>query len=639
MAKQIKGKFIKNNAVDGSKILLRNDQWMRAMKADGSEQDLMKLDASNNLILLKVPQVSVDAVNANDLVRKSMLDTEISARSAAVSALSDRIDSVLANTDEVALNSLAEIVTAFQGADSNLNGAITSLATSASTALSAEATTRAAADLAEQSARAAAVSDLQSQINNLSGSSTSSLSQEISDRIAADSALRTDLDAEVTARIAAIAQELSARQAADSAEQSARVAADLAEQSARIAADSAEQSARIAADAGLQSQMDAEVSARSAADTNLQNQINNILSNTDPAALDSLSEIVTAFQNADSNLNNTITSLGTSASTALGQEVTARQAADLAEQSAREAADLAEQSARIAADSAEAAARQAADTVLQVNLDAEAAARQAAVLAEQSARVAADSNLQSQIDGEVNARVAAVSAEQSARVAAVSALDVRVQVVEAAVVSFAKGKKVLTSDDIDAGYVDLAHKIINESLVASVDRLMIHQDDDYTLSIVGNVTRVTFAGDMIEPSEEKLAAGDVMNFTYSYLASQQVSGGGDEGGGDEGGGDEGGGGGSFDVADGSQTLSMNFAGTGGSYIGWNNPASAGDYVEAVVNGLGIGSLDLSGGELGGYVVYTAGSTSGLANGTVITYKYRKADGQLAGETTSIWTFA
>ncbi len=42
-----------------------------------------------------------------------------------------------------------------------------------------------------------------------------------------------------------------------------------------------------------------EITDRTNADTNLQDQIDDLLSNTDPATLDSLSEIVTAFQSAD----------------------------------------------------------------------------------------------------------------------------------------------------------------------------------------------------------------------------------------------------------------------------------------------------------------------------------------------------
>lgn len=67
---------------------------------------------------------------------------------------------------------------------------------------------------------------------------------------------------------------------------------------------------------------------REQADANLQDQINNILSNVDPAAIDSFTEVVTAFQNADSNLNNAITSLANSASSDLQAEEDARIAAD-----------------------------------------------------------------------------------------------------------------------------------------------------------------------------------------------------------------------------------------------------------------------------------------------------------------------
>lgn len=55
---------------------------------------------------------------------------------ASVSAsISNRVDSVLSNVDPATLDSFTEVVAAFQSADSSLNGAITSLANSASTNL------------------------------------------------------------------------------------------------------------------------------------------------------------------------------------------------------------------------------------------------------------------------------------------------------------------------------------------------------------------------------------------------------------------------------------------------------------------------------------------------------------------------
>jgi hypothetical protein len=100
------------------------------------------------------------------------------------------------------------------------------------------------------------------------------------------------------------------------------VVADLGVETARAAAkenslDSAidiETAARIAGDAGLQSQIDSlstsltdEGTGRDSDVASLQSQINSIVSNTDSAALDSLTEIVAAFQSADGSLSQLIT--------------------------------------------------------------------------------------------------------------------------------------------------------------------------------------------------------------------------------------------------------------------------------------------------------------------------------------------
>ena len=53
----------------------------------------------------------------------------------------------------------------------------------------------------------------------------------------------------------------------------------------------------------------AEKTRAEAAEASLQAQISNILSNADPAALDSLSEIVAAFQAADSTLTGALATL------------------------------------------------------------------------------------------------------------------------------------------------------------------------------------------------------------------------------------------------------------------------------------------------------------------------------------------
>ena len=104
----------------------------------------------------------------------------------------------------------------------------------------------------------------------------------------------------------------------------------------------------------------AEAQTRAAADAAINARIDSALNNLDPAALDSLSEIVTAFQDADSSLNGAISALGASTTSAIGLEAQTRQAADQA--LAGQVAD-------------EAAARLAGDAAAETALANEAAAR------------------------------------------------------------------------------------------------------------------------------------------------------------------------------------------------------------------------------------------------------------------------
>jgi hypothetical protein len=107
---------------------------------------------------------------------------------------------------------------------------------------------------------------------------------------------------------------------------------------------------------------------------------------------------------------------------------------------------------------------------------------------------------------------AAVAAEAVLRDAADVALDERVSDLEA--VAHRKMKFVLSATDISNGYVTLGHEAMSKSTVASVGRLMIQEDDDYTVSVVGGVTRLTFIGSLVDPGNEKLAAGDVVFVKY-----------------------------------------------------------------------------------------------------------------------------
>jgi hypothetical protein len=156
--------------------------------------------------------------------RTSAISAEASRATAAEAALGTRIDNVLSNVDGAALDSLTEVVTAFQAADSNLNGAITSLSNSATSALNAEISRATAAEgviaagLAQELLdRAAADTTLQGNINTVAGN----LSTETSARTSADSTLTANLSSEISRATAAegviaanLATEISDRAAA-----------------------------------------------------------------------------------------------------------------------------------------------------------------------------------------------------------------------------------------------------------------------------------------------------------------------------------------------------------------------------------------------------------------------------------------
>ena len=105
---------------------------------------------------------------------------------------------------------------------------------------------------------------------------------------------------------------------------------------------------------------------------------------------------------------------------------------------------------------------------------------------------------------------------------AVGAINTRLEAVEDLAVTFHKEKFVITATHISNGYIELANTAVQSSIVAFVDRLAIHEydgtDGDYTVSVVSGKTRITFAGSLVHPSEEKLAEGDVLRVTYAKLA-------------------------------------------------------------------------------------------------------------------------
>jgi hypothetical protein len=126
-----------------------------------------------------------------------------------VAAANTRIDNVLSNVDEVALNSLTEIVSAFQQADSDLNGAITALAGAASTNLASVSATLdskidsevASLTTTIQTVSATLDSKIDSEVATLNTtvqSVSSQLASDLADEVARATAAEGALDTRVT---------------------------------------------------------------------------------------------------------------------------------------------------------------------------------------------------------------------------------------------------------------------------------------------------------------------------------------------------------------------------------------------------------------------------------------------------------
>jgi hypothetical protein len=186
------------------------------------------------------------------------------------------------------------------------------------------------------------------------------------------------LDAAIKVNADGLATEITARITAVSNEQ-ARAEAEEARIEALVTGNNSSNTTAIQANAdAIQDNADnlaQEILDRAAGDTTLQSNIDtldakvdNIISNTDPAALDSLTEIVTAFQNADSTLTGAVAAN----SADILAETTARIAADDALGVRIDDVITAYTTADTAATADRAAIRSefaAADATLQANID------------------------------------------------------------------------------------------------------------------------------------------------------------------------------------------------------------------------------------------------------------------------------
>ncbi len=520
MALQIQKKFIGNDQVDGEKILLNAGQAIKAKDSSNVEQDLIKLGASDEVL-----------VKGQEVALKAALDQEVIDRAAGDDALDLRLDAaegtISTHTSQIStLQSDLSLETSNRiAADNDLDFRLDAAEGTISTHTSQISTLQSDLSL-ETSNRIAADNDLDFRLDAAEGTISthtsqistlqSDLSLETSNRIAADNDLDFRLDA-AEGTISTHTSQISTLQSDLSLETSNRIAADN-DLDFRLDAAEGTISTHTSQISTLQSEMDiVESTLATKADligglvpaNQLPSYVDDVLEYANLAAFPATGEEGKIYVAVDTGKvyrwSGTVYIQITSGAvdTVNGQNgVVVLDASDI--QMVSEATSIESKLVSLQGEiDAEETARAAADSALQGEIDAE-----------EIARAAADSALQGEIDAEEIARAAAdvtlqnnIDTEETARINADNALDARVDDLEA-IVWFKESFSMADSQTS----VTLTHAPIENSMSAFVDRLAIHEDSDYSIS----GTAMTFLGDLVAPGQSELGSGDTVYVKYQY---------------------------------------------------------------------------------------------------------------------------
>jgi predicted nucleic acid-binding Zn-ribbon protein len=483
-----------------------------------------------------------DVLSGSIIANSTAISNEVTRATNAEQAIDDRVTTEISRA---------------QSAESSLAGLIGVEETAriaADNALAARMTTEEGnvdqlqSDLAAEISRATGVeSSLQTQITDevtraglAEQANAQSIQDEIAARAVADNQVRTDLGADIVtaenaAKAHAEAQDaLMIGDATVDGSTNNTVTDRIATAKAEAITESSnnvaiENAARIAADSDLNARVDQEIIDRLAGDVansaevatekaraegveaGLQSQVDFITSNTDPAALDSLTEIVGAFQSADSDMS----ALIASNTTAITNEANARSSADTTlqsnidtEASTRSAADASLQSQ---IDQLELDLDVSTEDVLaeaKAYTDQEADAHQAVAIAHADAQDAAligDATVNGTGGNTVTDRIATaksqsiahantiVSAEEAARIAADTALSLRTTVLEDEMDDV---EALAAQNEIDLRAEEVARATKDSDLQGQLDALNANTTidvDDLQAQITAEVNRASTA--------------------------------------------------------------------------------------------------------------------------------------------------
>ena len=81
-------------------------------------------------------------------------------------------------------------------------------------------------------------------------------------------------------------------------------------------------------------------------------------------------------------------------------------------------------------------------------------------------------------------------------------------------------EKIIIDSETKLSYIDLQHKAVPNSIVASIDRLLINLNEDFVASTVNGITRLTWIGPLVYPDgDEKIELNDAVFLNYKISNS------------------------------------------------------------------------------------------------------------------------
>jgi hypothetical protein len=97
-----------------------------------------------------------------------------------------------------------------------------------------------------------------------------------------------------------------------------------------------------------------------------------------------------------------------------------------------------------------------------------------------------------------------------------SALDARIQALEIQTDGpYFQKQKFVIDETSELSSIELSHECMENSLVVCVGRLMVHKDEDYSVSVVGGKSVLTWMGDFAQGESEGIEEGDVIFVTFA----------------------------------------------------------------------------------------------------------------------------